>query len=254
MAGRPWMLSETSWSAVRDTEYALAVLPWGATEPHNLHLPYGTDTVETEAIAAEAAGRAWERGARVVVLPTIPIGANAQQLGLRLTLHLAPDTQLRILEDVVDALERHGVPRLVILNGHGGNDFKAMVRQVQLDAELFVCVADWYRAADPEAHFGEPGDHAGEMETSLMLHLAPELCRPLEEAGDGAARSFRISAFREGWAWAPRDWPRVTDDTGVGDPSAATAEKGRAYFDAVSGALADFLVELAETDPDDLYA
>src|SRR5690606_23841764 len=69
MAGRPYILAETPWKTVSNTRYEVAVLPWGATEAHNRHLPYGTDTYATEYVAAESARRAWEAGARVVVLP-----------------------------------------------------------------------------------------------------------------------------------------------------------------------------------------
>jgi len=85
------------------------------------------------------------------------------------------------------------------------------------------------------------------------MHLAPELVRPLAEAGDGAAKRFRISALREGWAWAPRQWTQVTADTGVGDPSAATAEKGARYFQTVAEKVADFFVDLAAADPAEMY-
>ena len=86
-----------------------------------------------------------------------------------------------------------------------------------------------------------------------MLHVAPELVRPLSEAGAGAARSFKLTGLRERWVWAPRAWTQVTDDTGVGDPRGATAEKGAAYAAAVTEKLAAFLVELAASDAEDLY-
>ena len=105
----------------------------------------------------------------------------------------------------------------------------------------------------PGADIADLGDHAGELETSVMLHLAPELVRPLSEAGPGTARRFTIAGLREGWAWAPRQWRQVTDDTGVGNPAAATPEKGRKYVDAVSEKIAGFLVDLARADTQDLY-
>src|SRR5690606_22000941 len=103
-------------------------------------------------------------------------------------------------------------------------------------------------------HFDEPGDHAGEMETSMIMHLAPDLVLPLEEAGDGAERHFRIAALREGWAWAPRVWTSVSADTGIGNPHAATAAKGEVFFAAVTERIAAFLCDLAAADLDDLYA
>jgi creatinine amidohydrolase len=67
---RPYVLAETHWKEVKATPYELAVLPWGATEAHNYHLPYGTDIVEAEKIATEAARLAWDQGAKVIVLPS----------------------------------------------------------------------------------------------------------------------------------------------------------------------------------------
>ena len=86
-----------------------------------------------------------------------------------------------------------------------------------------------------------------------MLHLRPELVLPLDEAGSGSARRFRLKGLQSGIAWAPRDWASVTPDTGVGDPGAATAVKGERFFRDVCRTLADFLVELAEVDVQDLY-
>jgi creatinine amidohydrolase len=253
MPERPYILNELHWKTVRDTRYEVAILPWGATEAHNLHLPYATDNIETEAIAADAARRAWERGARVVVLPAVPFGVNTGQLDIPLCVNINPSTQAALLGDVARSLAGQGVRKLVILNGHGGNDFRQMIRELQPAVSIFLCTVSWYAALDPRPFFDEPGDHAGEMETSLLLHLTPHLVRPLSEAGSGAARQSKIAGLRERWAWAPRPWRQVTDDTGVGNPAAATADKGARYLDAVAGRLAGFLEELAAADPDALY-
>jgi creatinine amidohydrolase len=74
-----------------------------------------------------------------------------------------------------------------------------------------------------------------------MLHIAPSLVRPLSEAGEGKERRFRIAAFREGWAWVPRQWTQVSTDTGIGDPGAASREKGERYTSAVVERLSRFL-------------
>jgi len=128
-----------------------------------------------------------------------------------------------------------------------------MIRELQPQVSLFLCVVNWYKVLDLKGFFSDQGDHAGEMETSVMQHVAPERALPLSEAGPGAARKFKISAFREGWAWAPRNWRQVTDDTGSGNPAASTAEKGKRYVEAVSGKIADFLVELAKADTTRMY-
>lgn len=250
----PWNLASSTWSDVRSNRYEVAVLPWGATEAHNHHLPYATDTIQCNVIAVEAARKAWDRGGRVVVLPTVPFGVQTGQQEIPFCINLNPSTQAIILADIVESLELHGIRKLVILNGHGGNDFKQMIRELAPRTEILLCQVNWYAAVDPGSFFDEPGDHAGELETSVMLHIAPALVAPLSTAGPGAARPFRIRAFGEKWAWTPRHWIRVTDDTGVGDPRAATAEKGRRFFDAVTDRLGEFFADLTELpDPEQLY-
>ena len=253
MSGRPYILAETTWKAVRESTYEVAILPWGATEPHNYHLPYGTDVIECDHIAAEAARIAWDAGARVVVLPTVPFGVNTGQLDLRLTINMNPSTQFAVLGDVVDSLSQQGIPKLVIVNGHGGNDFRQMIRELQPRHDVFICTLNWWQTVDASVFFQEPGDHAGELETSVMMHIAPDLLLPLSDAGNGAARRFAIQGLREGWAWAPRKWTQVTRDTGTGNPAAATADKGHRHFAAAIEKIAGFLVELAAADVRDPY-
>jgi len=250
---RPYILNELTWKTVRDARYEVAVLPWGATEAHNYHLSYTTDNILTERIAALAAGHAWERGAKVVVLPTVPFGVNTGQLDIPLCVNMNPSTQALVLRDVATSLAGQGIGKLVIFNGHGANDFRQMIRELQPAVPLFICTVNWYQVVDQTQYFSDLGEHAGELETSVMLHLAPELARPLVEAGPGHARRFKLSALREKWAWAPRVWRQVTDDTGVGNPAAATAEKGRKYVEAVSEKVGGFLVELAKADTGKMY-
>ncbi|MFB6230924.1 MAG: creatininase family protein [Salinibacter sp.] len=254
MAQRPYILAETNWKTVRETDYEVAVLPWGSTEAHNYHLPYATDTMQCDYIAAEAARRAWEAGARPLVLPTVPFGVNTGHLDLTGVINMHASTQAAVLRDVAASLTRQGLRKIVVLNGHGGNAFAPLIREVQNDLDdIFLCAARWFEIGDQTEYFDEPGDHAGEMETSVMLRVAPELVRPLDEAGEGRAQVFQIEALREEWAWAEREWPRVTDDTGVGDPSSASAEKGDAYLGQVTGTLADLFRDLAAADLDALY-
>ena len=117
-------LMEMTLKDIRDKgNIEVAVLPWGSCEPHNLHLPYGTDTLAAMKVAEISAKKATEKGAKVIVLPVIPIGVNSNLFGFPLTLHLSPTTQLSILKEVVGALESHRIYKLLILNAHGGNDF-----------------------------------------------------------------------------------------------------------------------------------
>lgn len=253
MTYRPYILAETPWQYVATARYDVAVLPWGATEAHNFHLPYATDTIQCDHVAAESARLAWEAGARVVVLPTVPYGVQTGQLDIPFCLNLNPSTQLAMLRDLVAALEGQGIRKLVILNGHGGNDFRPIIRELQPASRVLLCTVNWYACVDPRAYFEDLGDHAGELETSVMQHVAPALVLPLAEAGSGRERRPKIAGLRERWAWAPRRWTQVTDDTGVGDPAAATPEKGARFFSAVTERVGGFLLELAAADPDALY-
>lgn len=254
MPSQPYHLSCTPWKFVRETRYDLAVLPWGATEAHNYHLPFGTDNFESDHIAVESAKLAWQAGARVAVLPTIPFGVNTGQLDIPLTINLNPSTQAALLGDVVTSLQGHGVRKLVILNSHGGNDFKQIIRELQgAKPDMFICTINWWQILPQKEYFEAQDDHAGEMETSIMLALRPDLVLPLSEAGPGKAKPFALKGLREKWVWAPRQWTKTTDDTGVGNPAAATAEKGKRFLEAVTQKISGFLVDLAKADLESLY-
>ena len=253
MPTRPYILAESTFHTVDPTPYDVAVLPWGATEAHNYHLPYATDTIQCDALAAEAARIAWERGAKVVVLPTVPFGVNTGQLDIKLCLNMNPATQAALLADLVHAVEGQGISKLVIFNGHGGNDFRQIIRELQPRTRVFLAAVNWYTVGNAKGIFTDLGDHAGELETSVMMHVAPDLVRPLSEAGDGRERRWRISALRDGVAWAPRRWTQVSADTGTGNPALASADKGGRYCAEVTRVIAGFFVELAAADLDDLY-
>src|SRR3954463_9213666 len=198
MTERPYVLAETTWKSVDPTPYSVAVLPWGATEAHNYHLPYATDNIQSERVSILAAERAWARGAKVVVLPTVPFGVNTTQLDIKLTLNLNPSTQAQVLTDLVMALDGQGIHKLVIVNGHGGNDFRQMIRELQPKTRVFLSAINWWSCVDVKQFVEEAGDHAGEAETAAMMHLAPALVRPLSEAGPGRARASKLRAVREG--------------------------------------------------------
>lgn len=252
---KPYILEETNWKQIKNQKYEVAVLPWGATEPHNYHLPYGTDSLETAKIAEDSARKAWEKGAKVMVLPTIPLGIqNMGQIQLPFCLHTRLSTQLMILDDILSALYFQGIRKFVLMNGHGGNDFKQLVRDLQPKfPEMFISVVEWFKLFPNSEHFEADGDHANEMETSVIMYYFPELVLPLEEAGDGNAKKFKLENLNNKTAWTPRRWDKVSDDTGVGNPKKATAEKGRIFLEDVTTKIAGYFVELVGCDTEDLY-
>lgn len=250
----PYILNETPWKIVQDQQYSIALLPWGATEAHNLHLPFGTDNIETDYIARLAAKKAWEKGIRTVVLPGIPYGVNTSQLDIYMTMSMNPSTQYKILEDLIINLGNHKISKLVIFNGHGGNEFKSIIRELQPRyPDIFLLQLNWYEVVPLQDYFEEAGDHANEMETSVMMHIVPDLVLPLNEAGAGKAKEPRFAARLEGWVWFPRAWTKVSDDTGIGNPKKATPEKGKRYLEVITDKIAEFLAELEHTGPDEIY-
>lgn len=251
---RPYILAETNWEALQNEAFDLAILPWGATEAHNYHLPYATDNIQADYLVAESARLAWEKGGKVIVLPTIPFGVNTGQSDIYLDINLNPSTQLAILNDIVEVLDRQKLSKLLIFNGHGGNNFKPLVRELGLKfPKMFISYCFFPQMLDKDAYFEEKGDHADEMETSLMLHLRPDLVLSKEKWGSGAAKSFKIKAFSEGWAWAEREWSKISADTGTGNPYKSTKEKGERFFEDITKKMGDFMLELCEADLEDLY-
>jgi creatinine amidohydrolase len=230
------------------------VLPFAATEPHGGHLPYGTDIFETQAIADRACAIACDRGAKVVALPAMPFGVQTSQQSYPLAMNLYPSTLNQILSDLTESLDNSGIEKAVILNGHGGNDFYTHLKELYGKRKVYLVQVNWYAMCRDLAQslFAAGGDHANDMETSLVLHLRRELV-DMKKAGAQPTAEYRLAAMKAGWARAPRPWEKYTEDSGAGDPRAATAEKGAKFFDAVTQELADFLVELAAAKLDDTF-
>src|SRR5437764_4606947 len=253
---REYVLAEQLHGFTRSQSWQVAVLPFGATEPHNLHMPYGTDIFEVEAVGRRACEAAYGAGARVVLLPTIPYGVNTNHLKVpgALACSVTPTTLLHVLTDLVDSLERQGVRKLVLLNGHGGNELKPLTRELHHRTAVFLCVCDWFRMAHdvyPQI-FQQPGEHADEVETSLGLAYFPELLH-LGLADDGAERPSRFDALERNWVSITRPWHLVSVHTGLGNPHAASAEKGQRLMDVLVERLAKFLMELAASPLDEKF-
>lgn len=229
----------------------VVVMPFAATEPHGNHMPYATDVFETAAIADRACALARKQGGRVVALPTIPFGVQTSQQTYPLAMNLYPSTLNQIISDLTESLDNSGIEKAVILNGHGGNDFYTHLKELFDKRKVFLVQVNWYAMCRKLAGelFAAGGDHANDMETSMVLHLRPELV-DMQSAGPQPTAKFRVAAMQAGWARAPRPWDKYTEDSGAGDPRAATAEKGARFFDAVTRELAAFLAELSKAKID----
>jgi len=233
----------------------VAVLPWGSCEPHNLHLPYGTDTLAAKKVAEISAKKATEKGAKVIVLPAIPIGVNSNSLSFPLTLHFSPTTQLSILKDVVWALENHKIYKLLILNAHGGNDFKPLVRELYGKTKVWIFLLDWWDLRNDiieKVCEDKGGEHANESETSWMMYLYPELVH-LEWADDGEVNKSQLASLEKKQIWIARPWHLLTKNSGYGNPKKATPEKGEKIVEGATDSIAEIILELSETKIDDRF-
>jgi creatinine amidohydrolase len=248
-----WKLSHATYKDVRSAKYEIALLPIGACEPHNHHLPHGTDAYESELVSDRVCAAAWELGAKVVQLPTLPYGVQSNMLDVPLAINVYPSTMFAILKDITDSVAGHGIRKLVLFNSHGGNDFlKPFVREMSGRSNVFISVIDWWRVGKDQYDkiFTHVDDHGGEMETSVMLALKPDLVH-LDQALDGASNPTRFEAINKGWVSISRPWRLLTESTGVGNPTQATKEKGERYLSVIIPRLAQYLAELSKEDVND---
>jgi creatinine amidohydrolase len=225
--------------------YDKAVLAVGSTEYHGDHLPYGTDTLVAEHLANELA----ERVEGLLALPTIPIGMSAHYSSFPLAISLSTETLMHLLRDVFESLRKHGLNRLLIINGHDGNipAIDASAREYRVaHPEFKVAVLEaWWVAAGklvPEGTF-EVWDglgHGGEGETSMMLRVDPSLVDMGRARGVVPDLPDHVEV-----KWT---FDEITPYGATGDPSKATAEKGRLMNDALIRALVDFVKVMDERD------
>ena len=170
--------------------------------------------------------------ARVVLLPTIPYGTETNMNAFPLAMNLDPSTLHQVITDLVDSLVASNIRKIVLLNSHGGNGMKPLLRQLynKTDARLFLC--NWFTVLEDvyDEIFSEKEDHAGEMETSFGLAFFPELVVQNEDgtlaADEGAIRESQFDAINQGWVSITRPWHLLTTNSGSGNPHAATREKG----------------------------
>ena len=249
-----WDLKRTNQSRLKHYAYEVAVLPVGAIEAHNLHLPEGLDAIHCEYVARECCRRAWEKCKSILCLPVVPYGVDSNLMAFPVTIHVSQTVLDAYLTEIIQSLRKHGIRKIVLVNGHGGNDFKPLVRQLQSVMDVFIFNCDWWKVGADRFNelFGKGDDHAGAMETSVALAICPELVEP-EKAGSGQVPAYRFEALNQGWLTTSRDFSKLNDHCAVSSTVAADAEKGRRYLDLVCDRLSRFLVELAQATVDDAF-
>ncbi|MER7080049.1 creatinine amidohydrolase [Saccharopolyspora kobensis] len=245
-------LSAADVGAVRSS--SVAVLPVGAIEQHGPHLPLNTD-----ALVAEAAARAVveQRGAELDLwlLPALAFGRSVEHVWAPGTLSLSTATFAAVLDDIGRSVAATGVRRLVFVNGHGGNisEIQTALRDIRLRHGLMTFATNTFVPVERDESFAGAelglGIHGGAMETSLVLHLRPELV-DLSAARPRIPRRLNDNEHVRFGGSVAFGW--LSDDFGpdgyLGDPTRASAEAGERGFSALVAALGDQLAEVARFD------
>lgn len=244
---KPWRLQEVTQKAILEHSYQVAILPVGSTEAHGMHEPYGSDTLHSTIVSDRICERAWEQGARPILLPTIPYGVQGNTQNFPLTINVRQKHIDSMIVDIIHSLEFHKIFKLIIVNGHGGNDFKPLLRDMYSRTKVFLSLVDWWKAGSDKAKeiFEKSGEHADEMETSVDMALFGDLVH-LENANDGSTNRSQFEAIEKGWVSIARPWHLVTKDSTHGDPRKATKEKGEKYVEIVVERLTAFVVQLTK--------
>ncbi|MBN1670465.1 MAG: creatininase family protein [Kiritimatiellae bacterium] len=220
----------------------LAVLPIGATEQHSRHLPLLTDTLIAEALTPRILDKVDRPGA-AYLLPTLPMSSSEENSGFGGTVSFTPMTIRGIVRDASASLYRAGIRRLVVMPWHGGNFIlKPVVRELNYETgETRLLYLDPFEHVPEKACAGFANGfeiHAGEIETSMMLALEPDCV--------GEQRRDNPVPFNPAW----QDMHSMKTLSGgeghAGHPSLATAEKGKAFIEALVNGAAAALSELLE--------
>lgn len=234
-----------------DKSDALVVQPIGAVEQHGPHLPVMTDAFVAEQVAALAADAA---GGNVWILPTLSYGKSTEHLGWAGTMSLSSETLLAVLKDVGRSVAASGFTRLAFVNGHGGNPatLDVAARDIRTETGLLVFPVTTGRLGVPaglDLPDAEFSIHGGHVETSVMLHLAPQAVH-MDRAVPGGAQLPELfpgdgELTLEGplpTAWISDD---LTTNGVIGDPRAASAEIGKEIVEHWAGRLAAALRQMA---------
>ena len=226
-----YLLPMTTTADEAGRDVCAALLPVGSHEQHGPYLPLATDTVIACTLAREIA-----TAHPVRVLPPVTISCSHEHAAWPGTVSISARTLAAVVEDVAASLRRAEIPKLVLVNGHGGNYVLGnIVQEAGGDMALFPGVQDWADALTAAGIRTSPDTdmHAGEIETSILLHAHPELVRPGYENGDVVADDRR-HLLTLGMA-------EYTASGVIGRPSLASSRKGRDLVAALVEAFGDHL-------------
>ncbi len=238
-----------------DRATSIVILPTGAIEQHGPHLPLDTDIDNALRLSLRAAGAS---SRPVLVAPPVVWGMSPHHMAYPGTISLRFETMSAMIRDICGSISHHGFRRLLIVNGHGGNDALLGATVIRLSEELDLFVASvsyWSLIRNELKEIGTSASggmgHACEMETSLQLHFRPDRVAMDQARADiPAADSFMGIDFRTpGPVAYPLDFRSDSVDGVMGDPTTATPAKGEAIADAAVDQLVKLIDELGARSP-----
>jgi creatinine amidohydrolase len=257
LPSRFWADLCTTDFAALDAERTVAVLPVAAIEQHGPHLPLSVDAVLADGVVAAALPHL-PLEAPVLVLPTQAVGYSPEHTGFAGTLSLSTSTIVGLWTDIGASVARAGVRKLVLFNSHGGqvSVMDIVARELRMAHGMMVWSTSWYGLPLGDAVTGlfpprehRFGVHAGDIETSMMLALAParvDMSRARDFGSASEARARTQAILGDGKSaklgWAMQDY---NPEGAAGNAAAATAEKGRALLEAAGARLAELLLEVS---------
>lgn len=249
------LLAKMTWRDVekRLTESNVAIVPVGSTEQHGPALPVDNDAFTSYTIAVMAAEKVSDY-VKPIVTPPIPYGVSEHHMGFPGTISLAPELLTDLVTDVCRSLSRHGFKKIVVLNGHGGNDdaLHTAIYRLKRETDAFVCLVSWWEMVMDviRENTDSPFFHADETETSVALALnqlvkSDKLTRtiPITKMPEYIKPDFFASSPSVRVPWDMRE---LTSSGVVGDATKASKEKGERIVKATTDRLGDFLRALKD--------
>lgn len=255
---KEYMWENQSWKQIQERLQIVdtAILPCGAIEQHGPHLPVDIDYFDAVYLAKRVAAESSDP--KPFVLPPVPYGVSYHHEDFKGTISVSNNALAAFVYDIGCNLARAGIKKLIILNGHGDNapTLKYAAQTINRDTHIFVCV-ETGETSDKDLYelIDTPNDiHAGEIETSTTLALRPELVHMEEAVNETLNFGSRYMDFtsERGVPWYART--KKLSHTGImGDPTKATAEKGKKMWDIMTAHLVKFVNEIKESNLEDLY-
>jgi creatinine amidohydrolase/Fe(II)-dependent formamide hydrolase-like protein len=251
-------LGKLTWPEAEERfkEIDIALLPVGSTEQHGPHLPLDTDAYDAESLACNVASTLPDP--KPIVLPPIPYGVSYHHMEFSGTISITNETLTKLVYEVGMSAAHHGVKKLLIINGHGGNtpSLKNAAQMINRDAHIFTCV-DTGETSDVDITkiIDTPNDvHAGEIETSTALARRPSLVK-MEKAvsfiPDFSSRYLDFSSSRS-VEWYTRT-EKISQSGVLGDPTKASKEKGEMIWAIMIKHLVSFISELKGMSLNEIY-